>query len=397
MVEGSRNDQVVLKPSAPEKKFYKKQSEEGGSDLDTDVPVIPPRPLQAPKLPIRPSASKTKDIVCKNSYPLEDNIYTGLKPELSVSKFNSLNGQIPVDFLAKAFVDNSMLIGLQQGKISCLGVDKSLADGVSDSMNRQFYELIPLDSDQKTFLAFQDTGNVCKVHPQNQNLSINLVLRASIPCGSAKILLRPEIEEVWVVGLRETSILRLNRKEGDVALVKRVPSHFPEAISLTFLGAEDLAVTQRDRSIQVFTVARFGHQPALIANLPPIIGDVVKIFKISANTYGTIYSDGKMIAWRYEKGELIEKISIPLTLFRIQSVHVAADSIWLGLGNGKLLIVKLESREKQIILAEAKVHQAAISKLIKCGDGTVMSLDAGGMLCTWDEQLTFYKQSKTKT
>ena len=400
MVEGSagiRENDTSLKPTAPLKNFYKKDKEE--CEI---VPSIPPRPLMAPKLPMK-SSRKTKEVVNKNSYPLEDNIYTGLKPEQTVNKFYysnlmQQNGQIavaiPADFIAKAFIGNDKLIGLQQGKITVLSVDKLLIN-TAEGMNRQFYELVPLNLNNKSFLAFQDTGNVFKVHLENGNLLMNLLLRAAIPSGTAKILLRPEVEEIWVVGLRETSILMLNQRDEDVALVKRVASHFPDSTAVTFLNAEEMAVTQRDRSVQVFTVARFSHQPALIANLPAVIGETVKIIKTSANSYGTIYSDGKMIIWKVEKDELKEKISVPLTLFRIQTAHhvVSDNFVWLGLGNGKILVVKIDG-EKQIILSEAKYHQTAIVKFIKCEDKMIGSLDASGQLCTWDENLTFYKQSK---
>lgn len=407
MVEGSG------KPTAPLKKFYNKKGEvlidderlingEGLID-ELIVPLIPPRPLMAPKLPMRQSNNNNNNKMMKisTSYPLEDNIYTGLKPQQTKTKFYipnttiQQNGQLPIDFNLKSAFKENFVVGLQQGKIVVLCVDKMVEvfNCLSESVNRQFYELIPFKKGKGSFLAFQDTGNIFKVQISDSTTNISLLLRGSIPSGTCKILLRPEVEEIWVVGIRETSILLLNQRDEDVALIKRVVSHFPDSISLTFLGAEDLAVTQRDRSVQVFTISRFGHQPALIANLPPVIGEIVKILKISTKAYGTVYSDGKMIIWKFERDALKEKITVPLTLFRIQTVHVVSDIIWLGLTNGKILILKI-GEEEQKILAETKFHQTAVTKFIKCEENLVGSLDAAGQFCLWDENLTFYKQSK---
>lgn len=400
MVEG--NDDT--KPAAPFKKFYKKEATKELNDAT--VPLIPPRPSLGPKLPMRPSNNNVKTkIISINSYPLEDNIYTGLKPELTASKFYypnpnvtiQQNGQLAVDFNLKAF-KGDVVIGLQQGKIVVLGLNKMVSVNccLSESANRQFYELIPLNQNSYSFLAFQDTGNVFKVQISDENnLIIKLILRGSIQFGTCKIILRPEVEEIWAIGTRETSILSINKKGEDVVLmlIKRVASHFPESIDLTFLGPEDLAVVKMDRSVQVFTISRFSHQPALTAILPPAIGEIIKILKISTAAYGTVYSDGKMIIWKFEKDRIKEKVTVPLTLFRIQTVHVVSDLIWLGLANGKILVLKIGEGEQRI-LGEMKFHQMTVTKFIKGEGGFLGSLDTSGQFCLWDENLTFYKQSK---
>lgn len=385
------------KPSAPIKKFYQKEANETFKEQE-DVPSIPPRPLAAPKLPMRPTtSSRPVGLKDRTAYPLEDNIYTGLKPETLLTKFysNSTEMQMPPDFIPKIFFACT-LFGLQHGKIVALTT--SITANQSDNYNnRQFYDLILLNLESKSFLAFQDTGTIYKVQlvDESNSLQFSVLLKNSIPTGTAKIFLRPEINEIWVVGMRETAILRMNPREGDVALVKRVkPNHFPEATGLSFLGPEDLAVMQQNRSVKVFSVARHGHKPALIANLPaPIIGDLVKVFKLVNGGYGTIYSDGKMIIWEFEKDRLVEKVTVPLTLFRVQCVHVAKDLIWLGLGNGKLLIVKIGSDKQISILSEAKYHQTAITKMFKAEDGILVTIDSTGQMCTWDDNLSFYKQS----
>lgn len=413
MVEGNGNNNEAVKiPTAPIKKFYKNQEEGQEQCAELIQPAIPPRPLLAPKLPLRPgkqlNASKRRELKVKTLYPLEDNIYTGLKPETTINKFYSCENSsvteplsLPADFVPKVFVnDGETVLGLQHGEIVQYNREKKVCglSGLADSSNRQFYEMIPFG--KQTFLAFQDTGTIFKVTLtiNSSDLSIKVLLRDSIPTGSfCKVLLRPEIDEIWVIGLRETCILLMNSRESDVALVRKVPTHFPEAVTVSFLGTEELAVVKRDRSVEVFAVARHSHQPALIAKLPSTIGDLVKIFKIPGrNAFRTIYADGKMIIWRFEGDELAEKRTVPLTLFRIQSVHISAGILWLGLGNGKLLLIQLQNSEDKIfILAEAKYHQNPITKFITSSDDVVVSFDSSGQLCTWDESLSFYKQSKS--
>lgn len=418
MVEGNndnnkattcKTNSVKTTPIAPVKKFHKKE-EASESVAELIQPPIPPRPILAPKLPLRPGklnpSKRERELKSKTLFPLEDNIFTGLKPETIINKFysseNSLAEPInlPADFIPKVFVgDTESILGLQHGKIVQFHREKDFigVSGSVDSSNRQFYELIPFIKHE--FLAFQDTGTIFKVTLSTNfsDLSIKILLRDSIPMGSfCKILIRPELDEIWVIGLRETCILLMNSKERDVALIRRVTTHFPEAVSVSFLGAEELAVVRPDRSIQVFTVARHSHQPALIAKLPSAIGDLMKILKIPAlNAFGTIYADGKMIIWRFEGDELVEKSTVPLTLFRIQSVHIAtAGILWLGLGNGKLLLTQLKNSDGKIsILAEAKYHQNAITKFIASSEA-VVSFDSSGQLCTWDESLTFHKKSR---
>ena len=403
-----------LKPTAPIKKFLQKEHLKSVESL----PSIPPRPLIAPKLPLRPTTStSTRKREFKNNtlIPLEDNIYTGLKPELIVNKFYSFSIQvnglmvaapIPSDFIAKVYIDELVgLIGLQQGKVVQLCSDKLRVLNFDQAANRQFYDLISLNANaagQNTFLlllAFQDTGNLFKVSLDGGG--IKPLLRDCLPLGTSKIILRPEIDEIWVIGRMETSILLINQQRNEVALIKKIPTHFPEVARVSFVSAEEMAVVHLDRSIQMFAVARHGHQPALIANLPPVLGDLVKIFKLTCcpQAYATIYSDGKMIIWKHEKDELVEKMTVPLTLFRIQSVHLQADKpqqtdlIWLGLSNGKLLIVQVGA-EKQVILIEAKHHQSALNKFME-GNGLLASLDSTGQVCTWDSSLTSYRQSNS--
>ena len=425
MVEGSgncdRNTVEAKKPLAPTKKFYKNtETLEDDDSEEINIPLIPPRPLLAPKLPLRPGKlGKTKQTVkSRNLFPLEDNIYTGLKPETILNKFYASAIEptanipeapvnLPSDFIPKAFVNNETLLGLQHGRIVQFGRERKGIAAVQDSSNRQFYELIPFTKQQQhngtfTFLAFQDTGIIYKgtvSTSEPSGFTVKILLRDAIPMGSfCKVILRPEIDEIWVIGMRETSILLVC--DGDVALVKRIPTHFPDAVSVSFLGPEELAVVKSDRSVQVFTVARHSHQPALIANLPPIIGDLVKIVKLpNSNAFGTIYADGKMIIWRFEggDGELVEKVTVPLTLFRIQVVHLSASDgvMWLGLSNGKLLLIQLakDSNSEISILAEAKYHQSSIVKFFTC-DSMFATIDSNGQLCTWDRSMSFYKQSK---
>ena len=375
----------------------------------------------APKLPLRPGKSfpSKLDMKTRNLYPLEDNIYTGLKPEIIVNKFYPCGGEtttaaasaepiyLPADFMPKVFVNNETILGLQHGKIVQFHREKKLSTfsaPFQDSQNRQFYELIPFSKQQDTFLAFQDSGTIFKVtiSTNSFDLSVKMLLRDSIPMGSfCKVLIRPGTDEIWVVGSRETAILLLNQSEIDVALIRKVSTHFPEAVSVTFLGAEELAVVKSDRSIGVYSVARHSHQPALIGKLPSTIGDLVKIFKPpNLNALGTIYADGKMIIWRFYRDELVEKITVPLTLFRIQTVHIPTTHdngiLWLGLSNGKLLLVQLSDPECKVsILGEAKYHQSALVKFLTSSE-IVVSLDSSGQVCTWDESLAFYKQSNMK-
>lgn len=395
----------------PVKKFYHKQDADAVEEEEfvDSVPVIPPRPLIAPKLPIKPtSTAKKTPVKQSNSYPREDNIFTGLKPELLVNKFysNALLTTLPTDFIPKVFVNNkeddNAVIGLQYGKIVKYSINESSStlDNFLDLSpnNRQFYELIQVQ--MGTLLAFQDTGIVYKLSPSDGQLKI--LLRDAIPMGTTRVHLRPEINEIWVIGLRETSILAVNKDKNDVALVKRIPTQFPEAASVSFLDAEDLAVLQRDRTVKIFSLPRFGHAPGLIANIPAVLGgDLVKIVKIPSgiknknfNYYATIYSDGKMIIWKFQVNEqgLTETITIPLTLFRIQTAHLSKNFLWLGLNNGKIIVVQVTADFQQIV-AEVKSHQTTVNKFIKTDGSGLVSIDSGGQLCLWDENLTVYQQS----
>ena len=389
-------------PVTPVKKFYEQKEEE-------IVPSIPPRPLMiAPKLPLRQNqtAKGRVPVSRTTSYPREDHIYTGLRPESTINtKFYTS------DFIVKVLVNPpNQVIGLQHGRIIQLNLDKEGEEAAGPKeFNRQFYELLQVDTN--LCLAFQDTGAVYKLTWDEVSMSLVLLVRDSVPRGTSKVLLRPEINEIWVVSVRETSILAVNKT--DVALIRRVPTHFPQANNIYFLSPEELAVIQPDRAIQIYSVPRFGHTPALIAKIPSEIGDLVKIVKIptkSTNSnfgshshsyaYGTIFNDGKMIIWKFnEKNEdSVEKITVPLTLFRIQVVHVAADSLllWLGLSNGKLTILQIHDAEEQKIeiVCEAKSHPVAICKFVKIVGGGLVSIDTGGQFCTWDDNLTFYKHSK---
>lgn len=413
MVEGNKSNLCNNPIAPPEKKFYKTQTQEQEQIEEQDdllpVPVIPPRPLLAPKLPIKPNNTENnnKNIKTSNLYPLEDDIYTGQKPELIANKFyfNS-NAAVPVslpnDFIFKAFVNNDSVIGLQHGKIVQFCIDKtSFVEGMfcESSCNRQFYEIIQVN---KMLLGFQDTGTIYKIQMDGRFGSLKLLLRDSIPIGtSTKIIFRPEVNEIWAIGLRETSILVVNKDE-DIALVRKVPTHFPEAANLTFLNSEELAVLQRDRTVQIYSLPRFGHAPALIANIPAVIGDIVKVMRVQGDgdfsAYGTIYSDGKMIIWKFKIGKgLTEKITAALTLFRIQTVHSSKDGhLWLGLNTGKIIVIHFANYLKSQsmgIVAEMKCHQAAVNKFVKAAEALLVSVDSSGQICTWDENLTFYKQS----
>ena len=383
MVEGRiRNKQLKLPgPIAPNKNFLNVKNAKEIKEAES-APKIPQRPLQllshAPKLPKRSNQNDRTmtaiGVTNQNFYPLEDHIFNDLKPHLTTIKFYFNNPSqshlsiipqmMPPDFTPKIFSSpkteteketdsKPLLLGLQHGKVFQMKLnldDAALTDHHLNSHNRQFYELIQLKS--LAILAFQDSGIVYRVDRKG----FTPILRDALPRGTAKVLHRPEIDEIWVIGLRETSILLTNREDG-VALIRKIPTQFPEATSITFINAEELAVQARDRSIKIYSVARHGHRPALTATLPPIvIGDVIKTFKLNNWSYGTIYSDGKMIIWKFEKDEeLSDKIIVPLTLYRIQSVHLApsttphSDSnlvIWLGLSTGKLLVVQVRTNQE---------------------------------------------------
>ena len=426
MVEGSGNcdngNSELKRPPAPTKTFYKitgkKEAVPEPATVHAEeppIPSIPPRPLLAPKLPLRPEKllPSKQTVSSRNLFPLEDNIYTGLKPETILNKFYASGIEttitaepitLPSDFIPKVFVNNETILGIQHGRIVQFSRKRKCLATVQDSSNRQFYELIPFNKHHNgsfQFLAFQDTGTIYKgaLSIESVEFTIKILLRDAIPMGSfCKVLPRPEVDEIWVIGLRETSILLVNQNDNDVALIRRLPSHFPEAVSVTFLGPEDLAVVKSDRSIQVFSVSRHSHQPALIAKLPSIIGDLIKILKISnLNAFGTIYADGKMIIWRFEGDELVDRITVPLTLFRIQSVHISKGVLWLGLSNGKLLLIQLPNSEgKILILGEAKYHQSSLMKFLISNSSTIVTIDSSGQVCTWDQSLTFYKQSNSR-